>query len=238
MAPSQSALDELLEAIRAGDGTDTLREAMRLVLQELIEAEGEPDHRRRPLRAQRGRVTHRNGSRSRLLSTKAGDVELHIPVNKRSSAVPTSWASSATRPRSPASRAPCSSNSMTSGRWPVGATCPRARWPSLTAWPMMMGRRRWTEREPCCWRPDPTHHDRRDPQRRVVSGTPISAGVGRRSDADDRHSRSPAWIRVPAPVLNDTIQVGPEEGRCDLADSLRQRPIVRDPCWSVPFISR
>ena len=39
MALSQSALNELLEAIRAGDGVDTLREAMRLVLQELIEAE-------------------------------------------------------------------------------------------------------------------------------------------------------------------------------------------------------
>jgi hypothetical protein len=39
MALSQSALSELLEAIRAGDGSDTLREAMRLVLQELIELE-------------------------------------------------------------------------------------------------------------------------------------------------------------------------------------------------------
>jgi len=39
MALSLSALNDLLEAIRAGDGTDTLREAMRLVLQELIELE-------------------------------------------------------------------------------------------------------------------------------------------------------------------------------------------------------
>jgi transposase-like protein len=39
MALSQSALSELLEAIRAGDGTDVLRDAMALVLQELIELE-------------------------------------------------------------------------------------------------------------------------------------------------------------------------------------------------------
>ena len=37
MALSQSALSELLDAIRAGGGEDTLRDAMTLVLQELIE---------------------------------------------------------------------------------------------------------------------------------------------------------------------------------------------------------
>jgi hypothetical protein len=39
MALSQSALNELLEAIRAGEGEDTLRDAMTLILQELIELE-------------------------------------------------------------------------------------------------------------------------------------------------------------------------------------------------------
>jgi hypothetical protein len=39
MALSQSALNELLEAVRAGDGEDVLRDAMALVLQELIELE-------------------------------------------------------------------------------------------------------------------------------------------------------------------------------------------------------
>ena len=39
--------------------------------------------------------------------------------------------------------------------WPVatGATCRRARWRCLTASAMMMRPRRWTEREPYCWRP-------------------------------------------------------------------------------------
>ena len=39
MALSQSALSELLDAIRAGGSEDVLREAMTLVLQELIELE-------------------------------------------------------------------------------------------------------------------------------------------------------------------------------------------------------
>lgn len=39
MALSQSAVSELLDAFRAGDGVDLIRESVRLVLQELIEVE-------------------------------------------------------------------------------------------------------------------------------------------------------------------------------------------------------
>jgi transposase-like protein len=39
MALSRSALSELLEAFRAGDGVDLIRESVRVALQELIEAE-------------------------------------------------------------------------------------------------------------------------------------------------------------------------------------------------------
>lgn len=39
MALSQSVLSELLDAFRAGDGVDLVRDAVRLVLQELIEVE-------------------------------------------------------------------------------------------------------------------------------------------------------------------------------------------------------
>jgi len=88
MTLSQSALSELLEAIRAGDGLDLAREAFRLVAQELIELEatqaiGASRHERTD-----ERVTHRNGSRTRLLSTKAGDVELHIPKLREGSFFP------------------------------------------------------------------------------------------------------------------------------------------------------
>jgi transposase-like protein len=88
MTQSQSALDELLDAIRSGDGLDLVREAVRLVAQELIEAEaaqaiGAGRYERTP-----ERTTHRNGSRTRLLSTKAGDVELHIPKLREGSFFP------------------------------------------------------------------------------------------------------------------------------------------------------
>ena len=39
MTLSQSAVSDLLDAFRAGDGVDLIRESVRLVLQELIETE-------------------------------------------------------------------------------------------------------------------------------------------------------------------------------------------------------
>ena len=53
MALSQSVLSELLDAFRAGDGVDLIRDAVRLVLQELIEVEATERDRRRPLRTHR-----------------------------------------------------------------------------------------------------------------------------------------------------------------------------------------
>ena len=88
MALSQSALSELLEAIRAGDGTDTLREAMALVLQALIELEATQAIGAGRYERTDERLTHRNGSRTRVLSTKAGDVELHIPKFREGSFLP------------------------------------------------------------------------------------------------------------------------------------------------------
>ena len=52
MALSQSVVSELLEAFRAGEGVDLIRESVRLVMQELIETEA-TERRRRPLRAHR-----------------------------------------------------------------------------------------------------------------------------------------------------------------------------------------
>ena len=88
MALPQSALSELLEAIRAGEGEDTLRDAMRLVLQELIELEASQTIGAARYERTDERTTHRNGTRSRLLSTKAGDVELHIPKLREGSFFP------------------------------------------------------------------------------------------------------------------------------------------------------
>jgi transposase-like protein len=88
MALSQSALSGLLDAVRAGDGTDVLRDAMALVLQELIELEATQAIGAARYERTEERTTHRNGSRTRLLSTKAGDVELHVPKFREGSFLP------------------------------------------------------------------------------------------------------------------------------------------------------
>jgi hypothetical protein len=71
MALSQSALSELLEVLRAGDGADLLRESVRMVMQELIDAEAAERIGAGPHERTRSRVTERNGSRPRLVTTQA-----------------------------------------------------------------------------------------------------------------------------------------------------------------------
>jgi putative transposase len=88
MALDESAMTELLAALRAGGGLDVVRQALALVLQALIDAEAtEVIGADRYQRSQQ-RTTHRNGSRSRLLSTKAGDVDLKIPKLREGSFFP------------------------------------------------------------------------------------------------------------------------------------------------------
>src|SRR5437868_2769029 len=88
MALEESALSALLDAFRTGDGVDLVREAVRLVMQDLIELEateriGAERHERTP-----GRITDRNGYRDRLLSTQAGDIGLRIPKLRKGSFFP------------------------------------------------------------------------------------------------------------------------------------------------------
>jgi transposase-like protein len=79
MALDQSALLELLDALKAADADGVVRHAVEAVFQALIEAEataqiGAGPHQRTP-----GRVARRNGYRDRTLTTAAGDLELRIP---------------------------------------------------------------------------------------------------------------------------------------------------------------
>jgi transposase-like protein len=88
MALDKDALSELLDALRAGGDIDVIRAGMQLVAQALIELEatqqiGAGRYERTPERA-----THRNGARDRLLSTKAGDLELRIPKLRQGSFYP------------------------------------------------------------------------------------------------------------------------------------------------------
>jgi putative transposase len=79
MALSKSALSELLDALRAGGDLDVIREGLALVLQALIDADATQHIGARPYERSEQRTAHRNGSRSRLLTTTAGDLELAIP---------------------------------------------------------------------------------------------------------------------------------------------------------------
>jgi putative transposase len=88
VALSQFDLIELLDAVRAGGDLDVVRRSVELVLQALIDTEateviGAEPHERTP-----ARTTQRNGARERLLSTKAGDVELRIPKLRKGSFFP------------------------------------------------------------------------------------------------------------------------------------------------------
>ena len=79
MALDQSALLEVLEALKAADVEDRVRQAASTIYQALIEAEltaviGAGPHERTP-----ERVAQRNGHRLRTLTTTAGDLELRIP---------------------------------------------------------------------------------------------------------------------------------------------------------------
>src|SRR3954447_8670238 len=88
MALSQSVASELLEAFRAGEGMDLVRESVRLVMQELIETEASEHIGAGRYERSESRVTERNGARPRLVATQAGDVELRIPKLRRGSFSP------------------------------------------------------------------------------------------------------------------------------------------------------
>lgn len=88
MAMSQSALSEILEAFRAGEGVDLIRESVRVALQELIELEATEHVGAAPYERTEDRVAERNGHRPRVLTTTAGDVELRIPKLRKGSFFP------------------------------------------------------------------------------------------------------------------------------------------------------
>jgi putative transposase len=88
MALDQSALLEVLDALKAADVGDRVRTAAETVYQALIEAEltdliGAAPHQRS---AERSNL--RNGHRTRVLSTTAGDLELRIPKLRTGSFFP------------------------------------------------------------------------------------------------------------------------------------------------------
>ena len=88
MALDQSALLEVLDALTAAEVDDRIRQVAQTLYQALIEAEltsviGAAPHERTP-----ERLAQRNGHRSRLLTTSAGDLELRVPKLRAGSFFP------------------------------------------------------------------------------------------------------------------------------------------------------
>lgn len=79
MALEESAISELLDALRVGEGTDLIRQLAQVGLQALIEAEATQAIGAGRYERSEDRSGERNGHRPRLLSTKAGDLHLGIP---------------------------------------------------------------------------------------------------------------------------------------------------------------
>ena len=88
MTLPQSAVSDLLDALRAGDGVDLVRESVRMVLQELIETEAAETIGAGRYERTDTRATERNGSRPKLLTTKGGDVTVAIPKLRTGSFFP------------------------------------------------------------------------------------------------------------------------------------------------------
>jgi len=88
MARSQSVLSDRLDAFRAGEGVDLVRDTVRMVMQELIEAEATEQIGAAHYERVNTRITERNGSRPRLVATQAGDIELRIPNLRKGSFFP------------------------------------------------------------------------------------------------------------------------------------------------------
>lgn len=81
-------LSEVLEQLQSDDSGDLVRQMVSFLYQALIDAEAtevvQAERHERSL----ARTTQRNGSRPRLVSTKAGDVELKIPKLRKGSFFP------------------------------------------------------------------------------------------------------------------------------------------------------
>ena len=88
MALSQSALLEVLEALKASDSTEVIRRALEVMLQQLIDAEATAFIGAEPHERTDARVTQRNGSRSKTITTTAGDVDLSITKLRQGSFFP------------------------------------------------------------------------------------------------------------------------------------------------------
>ncbi|MFD4295551.1 IS256 family transposase [Rhodococcus sp. NPDC058505] len=88
MTHEHSALLARLDALKGADVASVFAELIRAGLQELIEAEATETLGAGRYERTEGRTTHRNGHRSKTVSTTSGDVELKIPKLRAGSFFP------------------------------------------------------------------------------------------------------------------------------------------------------
>lgn len=88
MALDESAVSDLLDALRVGEGTDLVRELAQWALQQMIDVEAAAKIGADPWERNPERVTYRNGTRPKVLSTKTGDLQLSIPKLRKGSFFP------------------------------------------------------------------------------------------------------------------------------------------------------
>ncbi|RKF17756.1 IS256 family transposase [Micromonospora globbae] len=88
MTLDQSALLEVLDALKAAEVNDRVRQAAETIYQALIEAELTAVIGAAPHQRSETRVAQRNGHRPRTLTTTAGDLDLRIPKLRTGSFFP------------------------------------------------------------------------------------------------------------------------------------------------------
>jgi transposase-like protein len=88
MALDQSALLEVLDALKAAEVDDRIRQAAETIYQALIEAELSSVIGALPHQRTEARTAQRNGHRPRTVTTTAGDLELRIPKLRTGSFFP------------------------------------------------------------------------------------------------------------------------------------------------------
>lgn len=88
MALDQSALLELAEMLKAGDGSDMMRTMLATIVQALVDAEATAHIGAGPHERSQARTTQRNGTRDKVLTTAAGDLTVKIPKVRTGSFFP------------------------------------------------------------------------------------------------------------------------------------------------------
>lgn len=88
MALDQSALLELLGELKLTDTTERIRVATETLYQELIDAETAAFIGAAPFERSAERTTHRNGTRPKIVTTTAGDLDLRVPKLRQGSFFP------------------------------------------------------------------------------------------------------------------------------------------------------